>query len=402
MLAGMDSVVAAAADGERALGSTLVSDAALLALWPSTDSGDEDLGEDAQVDAVIRTGSVTPTGEAEVREPAEEGGTADQDLIATGCASITERAFCQRLQCPIGPVLHLTDSEASWGENRSPWSQCGDNDEDDPPPHRSEEPHVQRRPEVSCQRCRWPILRPLAVNRCPLCYADIHTECLDRHFLADHDQSYEAWSAAAAAVRNAQFAPRRRLGDEPGMEVRTQEDDLWDGPGSRWEPIQTASDCYDDSKMADSRQLVGPVDPEPPSVQVAVCPAPEGEAGVVSNPKAPAGVHGPEVTTQDEATDLLDGPGSRWDRIETASDCYDVSKLKDCMPLEGPEGEGRPLPAGQDAALPALGEQAGEQRSCKRRKTCWNTSGWSDAKRQKFGAEGLICISMARTSFSSS
>ena len=129
MLAGMDSVVAAAADGERALGSTLVSDAALLALWPSTDSGDEDLGEDAQVDAVIRTGSVTPTGEAEVREPAEEGGTADQDLIATGCASITERAFCQRLQCPIGPVLHLTDSEASWGENRSPWSQCGDNDE---------------------------------------------------------------------------------------------------------------------------------------------------------------------------------------------------------------------------------------------------------------------------------
>ena len=87
-------------EGERSLGPTLVSDAALLALWPSTDSGDEDLGEEAQVDAVIRTGSVTPTGEAEVREPAEEGGTADQDLIATGCASITERAFCQRLQCP--------------------------------------------------------------------------------------------------------------------------------------------------------------------------------------------------------------------------------------------------------------------------------------------------------------
>ena len=112
MLAGMDSVVAAAADGERALGSTLVSDAALLALWPSTDSGDEDLGEDAQVDAVIRTGSVTPTGEAEVREPAEEGGTADQDLIATGRASVTERAFCQRLQCPIGPVALRRESFA--------------------------------------------------------------------------------------------------------------------------------------------------------------------------------------------------------------------------------------------------------------------------------------------------
>ena len=104
MLAGMASVVADAAEGERSLGRTLVSDAALLALWPST-------------------GSVTPTGEAEVRELAEEGGATDQD-------------FCQRLQCPIGSVLHLTDSEASWGENRSPWSQCGDNDEDDPPPHR--------------------------------------------------------------------------------------------------------------------------------------------------------------------------------------------------------------------------------------------------------------------------
>ena len=296
MLAGMASVVADAAEGERSLGRTLVSDAALLALWPSTDSGDEDLGEEAPVDAVIRTGSVTPTGEAEVRELAEEGGATDQD-------------FCQRLQCPIGSVLHLTDSEASWGENRSPWSQCGDNDEADTPPHRSEPP------------------------------AGVH-----------------------------------------GPEVTTQDEaiDLLDGPGSRWGPIETARDSYDDSKFVDHQPLVGPVEGDRHPLLLS------------------------ENLGVEPGTDLLDGPGSRWDRIEMASDCYDVSKLKDCMPLEGPEGEGRPLPAGQDAALPALGEQAGEQRSCKRRKTCWNTSGWSDAKRQKFGAEGLICISMARTWFLSS
>ena len=274
MLAGMDSVVAAAADGERALGSTLVSDAALLALWPSTDSGDEDLGEDAQVDAVIRTGSVTPTGEAEVRELAEEGGATDQD-------------FCQRLQCPIGSVLHLTDSEASWGENRSPWSQCGDNDEADTPPHRSEPP------------------------------AGVH-----------------------------------------GPEVTTQDEaiDLLDGPGSRWGPIETARDSYDDSKFVDHQPLVVPVEGDRHPLLLS------------------------ENLGVEPGTDLLDGPGSWWDPIEMACDCYDVSKLKDYMPLEGPEGEGRTLLAAQDAALPALDEQAGEQISCK------NTSGWSDAKRQKFGA----------------
>ena len=241
-----------------------MSDAALLALWPSTDSGDEDLGEEAPVDAVIRTGSVTPTGEAEVRELAEEGGATDQD-------------FCQRLQCPIGSVLHLTDSEASWGENRSPWSQCGDNDEADTPPHRSEPP------------------------------AGVH-----------------------------------------GPEVTTQDEatDLLDGPGS----------SYDDSKLVDHQPLVGPVEGDRHPLLLS------------------------ENLGVEPGTDLLDGPGSRWKLIEMASDCYDVSKLKDYMPLEGPEGEGRSLLAAQDAALPALDEQAGEQISCK------NTSGWSDAKRQKFGA----------------
>ena len=280
MLAGMASVVADAAEGERSLGPTLVSDAALLALWPPTDSGDEDLGEEALVDAVIRTGSVTPTGEAEVRELAEEGGATDQD-------------FCQRLQCPIGSVLHLTDSEASWGENRSPWSQCGDNDEADTPPHRSEPP------------------------------AGVH-----------------------------------------GPEVTTQDEaiDLLDGPGSRWGPIETARDSYDDSKFVDHQPLVGPVEGDRHPLLLS------------------------ENLGVEPGTDLLDGPGSWWDPIEMACDCYDVSKLKDYMPLEGPEGEGRPLPAGQDAALPALGEQAGEQILCKRRKTCEKTSGWSDAKRQKFGA----------------
>ena len=141
-------------------------------------------------------------------------------------------------------------------------------------------------------------------------------------------------------------------------EVTTQDEaiDLLDGPGSRWGPIETARDSYDDSKFVDHQPLVGPVEGDRHPLLLS------------------------ENLGVEPGTDLLDGPGSWWDPIEMACDCYDVSKLKDYMPLEGPEGEGRPLPAGQDAALPALDEQAGEQISCK------NTSGWSDAKRQKFGA----------------
>ena len=49
-------------------------------------------------------------------------------------------------------------------------------------------------PGLVCQECHRLIDRPLAVNRCPLCKVDLHTDCLDVHFLLDHQISFERWN----------------------------------------------------------------------------------------------------------------------------------------------------------------------------------------------------------------
>ena len=49
-------------------------------------------------------------------------------------------------------------------------------------------------PGLVCQECRGLIDRPVAVNLCPLCKGDLHTDCLDVHFWSVHKESFEIWN----------------------------------------------------------------------------------------------------------------------------------------------------------------------------------------------------------------
>ena len=49
-------------------------------------------------------------------------------------------------------------------------------------------------PGLVCQQCHGLIDRPVAVNLCPLCKGDLHTDCLDVHFWSVHKESFERWN----------------------------------------------------------------------------------------------------------------------------------------------------------------------------------------------------------------
>ena len=58
-------------------------------------------------------------------------------------------------------------------------------------------------PGLVCQECHRLIDRPVAVNRCPLCKVDLHTDCLDVHFLLDHQISFERWNKSTLEAQEA-------------------------------------------------------------------------------------------------------------------------------------------------------------------------------------------------------
>ena len=48
---------------------------------------------------------------------------------------------------------------------------------------------------IACSLCTLPIVRPLAVNKCPACGDDVHTDCLNQHFLQKHQVAFDCWNA---------------------------------------------------------------------------------------------------------------------------------------------------------------------------------------------------------------
>ena len=68
-----------------------------------------------------------------------------------------------------------------------------------PPAEELHRPTKKRRemdvdPGPVCQQCHGLIVSPVVVNLCPLCKVDLHTDCLDVHFLLDHQISFERWN----------------------------------------------------------------------------------------------------------------------------------------------------------------------------------------------------------------
>ena len=58
-------------------------------------------------------------------------------------------------------------------------------------------------PGPVCQQCHGLIDSPVVVNLCPLCKVDLHTDCLDVHFLLDHQISFERWNKSTLEAQEA-------------------------------------------------------------------------------------------------------------------------------------------------------------------------------------------------------
>ena len=110
-------------------------------------------------------------------------------------------------------TLHLALRSRRWSRNKRPRLQARDevyiedidsggevhlashkeDGEDEPiqePQHRIEPRHSRRwsrnRSQLPCSHCGDVVLRPLVVNRCPMCNVCLHTDCLDSHSLLHH------------------------------------------------------------------------------------------------------------------------------------------------------------------------------------------------------------------------
>ena len=63
---------------------------------------------------------------------------------------------------------------------------------------------------ISCPLCTLPIVRPVAVNKCPACGDDVHSECLNQYIRQKHARAFDVWTQgldATPCLRNQQKNP---------------------------------------------------------------------------------------------------------------------------------------------------------------------------------------------------
>ena len=85
-------------------------------------------------------------------------------------------------------TLHLALRSRRWSRNMRP--RLDGNAGNQQPQHRIEPRRSRRwsrnRSQLPCSHCGDVVLRPLVVNRCPMCNVCLHTDCLDSHSLLHH------------------------------------------------------------------------------------------------------------------------------------------------------------------------------------------------------------------------
>ena len=69
---------------------------------------------------------------------------------------------------------------------------------------------------MACSQCTLPSVQPVAVNKCPACGDDVHSDCLNQHLQRKHARAFDVWTQGLDLHCNC-FDPEHDCGKRPDI-----------------------------------------------------------------------------------------------------------------------------------------------------------------------------------------